>query len=156
MAMKATIGDRILIQPRHLDEPVRDGEIIEVHGADGGPPYLVRWSEDGRTALLYPGPDAHISGHEHDTTVRHVKAWHATVFLSEEDGLTAADATLNTGDNVLHGHGTARCNPSDTDVPEIGDELAAGRALIELGECLVQTTAEDISAIKAHQARLQS
>lgn len=153
--MKASVGDRIIIQPRHLDEPSRDGEIVEVHGTDGGPPYLVRWSEDGHTALLYPGPDAHVSGHEHDI-VRHVKAWQATVHLTEEDGHTAADAALNTGDDVLHGHGTARCNPGDADVPEIGDELAAGRALIELGNRLLRTTADDISGIEGHPVHLTS
>jgi hypothetical protein len=28
-----------------------------VHGAAGGPPYLVRF-DDGHTGLCYPGPDA--------------------------------------------------------------------------------------------------
>ena len=32
--------------------------------AGGGPPYLVRWSDDGRETLFFPGPDAHISHHE--------------------------------------------------------------------------------------------
>ena len=37
----------------------RHGEIVEVRGADGAPPYLVRWS-DGHEALFFPGPDAII------------------------------------------------------------------------------------------------
>jgi hypothetical protein len=32
-------------------------EIVEVRGADGGPPYLVRY-EDGHEAVVFPGPDA--------------------------------------------------------------------------------------------------
>jgi hypothetical protein len=156
MTMKASVGDRIIIQPRHLDEPSRDGEIVEVHGADGSPPYLVRWSEDGHTVLLYPGPDAHISGHEHDTTVYHVRAWKIMVHLTEEDGHTAARATLDTGAQVLHGSGTAQRSPDDTDVPEIGDELATGRALIDLGNRLIQATAADIGAIEGHPVELKS
>jgi hypothetical protein len=35
------------------------GEIVEVRGAGGEPPYLVRF-DDGHTALVFPGPDAII------------------------------------------------------------------------------------------------
>ncbi len=55
--MKATVGDRLLIQATHVDGAQRDGEIIEVRGKDGDPPYLVRWS-DGHEGLVFPGPDA--------------------------------------------------------------------------------------------------
>lgn len=37
----------------------RVGEITEVRGDNGGPPYLVRF-EDGHTSLVYPGPDCVI------------------------------------------------------------------------------------------------
>jgi hypothetical protein len=55
----ATSGDRLVIQGhRPADEP-RDGEILKVLGADGAPPYVVRWS-DGRVSRLFPGSDAAI------------------------------------------------------------------------------------------------
>ncbi|GAA1988370.1 DUF1918 domain-containing protein [Catenulispora subtropica] len=153
--MKAMVGDRIIVQSRHLDEPQRDGEIIEVHGPDGAPPYVVRWSEDGHTALLFPGPDAQISGHTPEKVIHHRgKAWHANVVLTEEDGHTVAEASLNTGSHVLHGRGEAQRNPADQDVPEIGDELAAARALVELSKRLVETTAADISAIEGQPIHL--
>ena len=41
-----------------IGEPDRDGEILEAHGADGGPPYLVRWDDSDHGALLFPGSDA--------------------------------------------------------------------------------------------------
>ena len=53
--MKASVGDRIVMAGEQVDRPTRDGEVLEVRGADGAPPYLVRWS-DGHTGLLYPGP----------------------------------------------------------------------------------------------------
>jgi hypothetical protein len=59
--MKAAPGDRIVVASTHVGEPARDGEIVEVHGADGGPPFLVRWSDDGHESLVFPGPDAHIN-----------------------------------------------------------------------------------------------
>ena len=37
----------------------------EVRGADGDPPFVVRWS-DGHEALLFPGPDAHVHSRDGD------------------------------------------------------------------------------------------
>jgi hypothetical protein len=58
--MLATVGDRIVIAGTHVDERARDGEVLEVHGPDGAPPYLVRWSDTGHVTLFFPGPDAHV------------------------------------------------------------------------------------------------
>jgi hypothetical protein len=58
--MKASVGDRIVVNANHVDGPVRDGEIIELRHEDGTPPYVVRWSDTGHTAVVYPGPDAHV------------------------------------------------------------------------------------------------
>ncbi len=57
--MQATIGDRIRIHGNIVGHPDKNGEIIEVHGAKGEPPYLVRF-DDGQTRLIFPGPDAVI------------------------------------------------------------------------------------------------
>jgi hypothetical protein len=55
--MRAAIGDTLHIHPNHVGEAEALGEILEVRGTDGAPPYLVQF-RDGRTRLLYPGPDA--------------------------------------------------------------------------------------------------
>ncbi len=55
--MRATIGDTLHIHTNHLGTTEHLGEIIEVRGLDGAPPYLVQF-RDGSTKLLYPGPDA--------------------------------------------------------------------------------------------------
>jgi ribosomal protein L35AE/L33A len=59
MGMEATIGDRICIHGNTVGHSDRRGEIVEVHGTKGEPPYLVRF-DDGQTRLLFPGPDAVI------------------------------------------------------------------------------------------------
>jgi hypothetical protein len=59
--MHATIGDHLIVHSSRVDVPVRDGEILEVRGEDGGPPYVVRWSDTGHEAFVFPGPDAEIS-----------------------------------------------------------------------------------------------
>lgn len=43
--------------------------------------------------------------------------WTVGVELVEEDGRTKAEARLMTGNSTLTGHGSARCNPADVDVP---------------------------------------
>lgn len=58
--MNVEIGDRIVVRGHHQGEPPRDGEILRIDGPDGGPPYLVRWSEDGHESLFFPGSDAHV------------------------------------------------------------------------------------------------
>ncbi|MFK5632964.1 MULTISPECIES: dsRBD fold-containing protein [unclassified Ornithinimicrobium] len=55
--MKAQPGDRIVLAASHVGEPTRDGRVVEVRGDDGGPPFVVEWS-DGHTGLIFPGPGA--------------------------------------------------------------------------------------------------
>ena len=62
--MQAAIGDRLRVHASIVGQPERAGEIVEVRGAGGEPPYLVRF-DDGHTALVFPGPDAVI---EHPRT----------------------------------------------------------------------------------------
>ena len=57
--MHANVGDHLVIEGRTVGTPRREGEVVEVRGEDGGPPYLVRWS-DGHEGLAFPGPDAHV------------------------------------------------------------------------------------------------
>jgi hypothetical protein len=57
--MEATTGDRIRIRGNAVGHPDKHGEIVEVRGTRGEPPYLVRF-DDGQTRLVFPGPDAVI------------------------------------------------------------------------------------------------
>lgn len=58
--MKAHVGDRLVVEGTRLDDPRREGEIVEVSHPDGSPPYLVRWSGSDEETLVFPGPDAHV------------------------------------------------------------------------------------------------
>jgi hypothetical protein len=60
--MQAKVGDRIVVHGTHVSDHERDGEIVEVHGEDGAPPYLVRWSDNGHESLYFPGPGAVVAG----------------------------------------------------------------------------------------------
>lgn len=58
--MIAQVGDRIVIAGHHLGDARRECEVLEVRGADGGPPYVVRWGDDGHESFFFPGPDASV------------------------------------------------------------------------------------------------
>lgn len=53
-AVEARVGDRIVVHSAHQGEPERTGEVLEVRGQAGGPPYLVKWSPDGHEGLFFP------------------------------------------------------------------------------------------------------
>ncbi len=69
--MFASSGDRLVVKGHHVGETDRDCEILEVHSADGGPPYLVRWSDDGHEGLFFPGSDAVIEHYPAGAEARH-------------------------------------------------------------------------------------
>jgi len=56
--MHAKPGDHLVIKGHHVGDVEKDGEILEVHGAGGEPPFLVRWSDEERETLVFPGSDA--------------------------------------------------------------------------------------------------
>lgn len=57
--MRASVGDKLHVRGRVVGDRDRVGDIIEVHGGHGEPPYLVRFS-DGGQSLVFPGPDCVI------------------------------------------------------------------------------------------------
>ncbi len=58
--MRAKSGDRLVVKSHRVGERDKYAEILEVRGNRGEPPYEVRWSEDGHTAVVWPGSDAVI------------------------------------------------------------------------------------------------
>lgn len=79
--------------------------------------------------------------------MEHTAVWKLGLYLDEHDGQTRATARLHTRDTVLTGVGTAHRNPRDSDIPEIGDELAAARALSDLAHQLLDAAVTDIEAV---------
>jgi hypothetical protein len=60
LTVKAEVGNWVVVHGRNLDDPVREGLVVEVPHPDGSPPYLVRWLDDDRVSLVFPGPDASL------------------------------------------------------------------------------------------------
>lgn len=87
--------------------------------------------------------------------LEHVNDWHVTVHLFEDRTRTGAVAELSDGGRELTGRGEAHRSPHDSDVPRIGDELAAARALMDLGQKLIRVTEQDIGVLEGHPVRLE-
>ncbi|MEU0475033.1 dsRBD fold-containing protein [Streptomyces olivaceus] len=77
----------------------------------------------------------------------HTAEWKVRLHLFEDDdGATKARVVLDTGVTRLTGRGTAHCHPADENVPEIGDELAAGRGLQSIAQQLLDIAQRDLDA----------
>jgi hypothetical protein len=63
--MRAEVGDHIVIKGHKVGQRDRDCEVLEVRGAGGDAPFLVRWSDTGHESLFFPGPDATVKHYEH-------------------------------------------------------------------------------------------
>ena len=87
------------------------------------------------------------------------KSWPGEILIDEEDEgrRTSAQARLDTGGRApLQARGTAKRNPQDENVPEIGDELAAARALSELAHKLLSTAANEIEQMTHERVNVHS
>jgi Domain of unknown function (DUF1918) len=60
--MQAQVGDQLTVKGRRPGDGERLGEIIQVDGPDGVPPYLVRW-QDGHDSKFFPSSDAEVTHH---------------------------------------------------------------------------------------------
>jgi hypothetical protein len=84
-----------------------------------------------------------------------IDQWPVEISLSEVGRETTAEARLiRAGGPQLSGHGAARRNPDDREVTEIGEEIAAARALSDLAYKLLSTAADSIEGITHKRAHL--
>jgi len=78
----------------------------------------------------------------------HVGRWHVELLLAEDEGVTTARAVLaSAAGGPLEGRGRAESLPGIPVVPEIGDEIAAARALADLSEKLLRAARADLEQV---------
>jgi len=71
-SVRARVGDRIVVHGHRVGRPERNGEVSEVLGEDGAPPFMVRWEDDGRRAgseKLDPSAQTASGGESSDSAV---------------------------------------------------------------------------------------
>ena len=84
------------------------------------------------------------------------KVWTVEIAIEETpEGHTEAKALLQMGgDRHFGGWGRARRNPTDPEMPRIGEELAAARALSDLAHNLLDEAAGMIEQHEGRPARV--
>jgi hypothetical protein len=80
--------------------------------------------------------------------------WTIEISFTEDEDKTRADAVLAGAPVELHGWGRARRNPTDPDVPTLGEEIAAARALADLSHRLLDEAAHRIESREGHPVHL--
>jgi uncharacterized protein DUF1918 len=58
--MQPEVGDELVVDSLHVNEPARRGEILEIRVDDGRAHFMVRWDETGHETLFFPGPTSHV------------------------------------------------------------------------------------------------
>ncbi|MGD9704264.1 MAG: DUF1876 domain-containing protein [Acidimicrobiia bacterium] len=82
--------------------------------------------------------------------------WTVTITFREDDESTRADAVIGGAGFDLEGWGRARRNPVDPDVPMIGEEVAAARALTDLAHHLLDRAAHSIESWEGRPVHLHT
>lgn len=82
------------------------------------------------------------------------QTWRVNIAFTEDADHTRADATLELASGTLHGVGQARRAPADPNVPVIGQDLAAARALSDLSHQLLHAAAERIEGFEGRPVEL--
>jgi hypothetical protein len=82
--------------------------------------------------------------------------WRMEINFTEDDRTTRADVMLEVAGNHHHGWGRAKRDPGDSDVPVIGEQVAAARALIRLAHQLLGAAESEIEEIEQHPVRIHS
>jgi hypothetical protein len=82
------------------------------------------------------------------------RVWTVEVMFSEDEDQTRADARMLGGQREWQGWGRARRNPADPSVRQIGEGLAAARALSDLSHQLIDAAAHTIETFEGHPVHL--
>lgn len=163
--MRANIGDRIVVMSHHVGLPPRRGEITAVVQGTALRRYRVRW-ESGAETIYFPDSDCSIDTGEavQDTAdpttidlrrnqpVRRTAK--AVASFEEDDKHTEARITIHLRDYELTGFGLAQRNPHDPNMPAVGEELAAARALSDLAHQLLDLATYQIEKHEGHPVDL--
>jgi hypothetical protein len=80
--------------------------------------------------------------------------WCVNVSFTEDADRTRADAILDLAGQKFHGFGRAKRAPEDPNVPVIGQDLAAARALSDLAHQLLEAASERIESFEGHHVSL--
>jgi hypothetical protein len=142
--MEAHIGDHVIVEGAKVGLARRRGEVLEIlHGA-GGSRLRVRWEGDEHESVIAPGPDLRIEAGEGGGVDR--SSLRIEISMTEDADHCEAVARVRLREREFSGWGRARRNPSDPEMPVVGEELAVARALSEVSHQLVVAAADSLES----------
>jgi hypothetical protein len=170
--MRAQVGNRVVVDGHHVGDARRSGEIYEILPGREGDRFRVRWDNGGET-ILYPESDCMIfapdSGRAMTAIAQNRRnaiearnhgqfepapAATMDLWFDEDDTHTEARATIRLRDFELTGFGRARRRPHEPNLPAVGEELAAARALSDLAHQLLDLSSYQLEKREGHPIRM--
>jgi len=171
--MRAQVGNRVVVDGHHVGDSRRSGEICEILPGRDGDRFRVRWDNGGET-ILYPESDCMIfapgSGRAITAIAQNRRDAIAArthghfdappgatmdLWFDEDDTHTEARATIRLRDFELTGFGRARRRPHDPNLPAVGEELAAARALSDLAHQLLDLSSYQLEKLEGHPIQVE-
>lgn len=144
--MDAQLGDRLVIEGNQVGAPRRTGVVVQILGQSDRRHYQVRW-DDGHESVFFPSSDTVVERADPSAPAPPMRVTTQVELRFEEDeDHTDAWATLRTEAGNFTGWGRARRSPVDPNVPLVGEELAAARALMDLAGGLQRAAGQTMAA----------
>ena len=141
--MEAHIGDHVIVEGAKVGLARRRGEVLEIlHGA-GGSRLRIRWEGNDHESVIAPGPDLRIEAGEGGVDRTSLRI---DISVTEDADHCEAVARVRMREREFSGWGRAKRNPSDPEMPVVGEELAVARALSELSHQLVVAAADSLES----------
>ena len=142
--MEAHVGDHVVVEAAKVGQARRRGEVLEILHGTGGDRLRVRWDGDQHESVIVPGPDLRVEAGDGAGVDR--SSLRIEVTMTEDADHCEAVARIRVREREFSGWGRARRNPSDPEMPVVGEELAVARALSEVSHQLVVAAADSLES----------
>jgi len=159
----------VVVDGHHVGEGRREGVIREVLSGHDGDRFRVLWDRGGET-ILYPESDCMILAPESgraisalarsrrgttdlrlpDADAAGTSSSRMHVWFDEDETHTEARVTIHLRDYELTGFGRANRRPRDPNMPAVGEELAAARAMSDLAHQLLDLATYQLEKLEGH------
>lgn len=141
--MEAHIGDHVIVEGAKVGLARRRGEVLEILQGAGGSRLRIRWEGNDHESVIAPGPDLRIEPGEGGVDRISLRI---DISVTEDADHCEAVAHVRMREREFSGWGRARRNPSDPEMPVVGEELAVARALSEVSHQLVVAAADSLES----------
>lgn len=139
--MDCKAGDRIEVTLNSVGAQPRVGSVLAATSTGG---LRVLWN-DGHETVFFPAGNCRVVPSENGDRNGSIHVGlHIDVDVVEDPDACTASASVMTNHGLMRAEGVARRKPADPNIPMVGEELAIGRALVDLGDQLMSAASDDL------------